>query len=307
MAQPRKGLIRLLTVILFGILFLWPVRITGTPVAAQDPGEAGCFLWEVVAETGPSYLLGSVHLGTDDLYPLPAKIEEAYESSSFLVVEANILAVEEEELFSLMHSFAINPGFRSVEQYISEEEYAMLQQVLAELGLDIAQLSFCRPWYLANLITSLRFINAGFNPDLGIDVYFLQKAGGNKDILELESLEFQFMLFSELPPELEHLYLREALTTSREEFAEKTRRLLEAWKTGDTGLLEEISFSKEKDAAYQEFYKRLISQRNVAMVAKIEEYMKKGTAFIVVGAAHLVGEDGIVELLRKRGYTVRQL
>ena len=308
--QLRKGspLIRLLIAVLFIILFPWPAPTAGNLAVAEYPEEAGCFLWEVETEAGPAYLLGSIHLGTEDLYPLPAKIEEAYEKSSFLVVEANILAVDDEELFSLASSFAINPGFQSVEQYISPEEYGMLLEVLAELGLEIGQVSFFRPWFLADMIAYTRFVKAGLNPDLGIDRYFLQRASGKKDILELESVEFQFMLFSELPPELERLYLRDILASGGEEFEEEIRRLLASWQTGDTGLLEEIllPFGK-KDAAFHELYDRLILQRNRGMVVKIEEYMQKGTVFIVAGAAHFVGEAGIVELLRKRGYTVRRL
>jgi uncharacterized protein YbaP (TraB family) len=158
------------------------------------------------------------------------------------------------------------------------------------------------------MISSLRFLKAGFNPNLGIDLHFLQKASGKKDILELESLEFQFRLFSELPSELERFYLRDTLATGMEGFEEELRQLLEAWKTGDTVLLEEIlSSEEEKDAAYYELNEGIINRRNLEMTAKIEEYIRKGTAFIVAGAAHFTGENGIVELLRKRGYTVRQL
>ena len=180
----KESLVRRLFVV---ILFLWPVLATVNPAVADYPEEARCFFWEVEAETGTSYLLGSIHLGTEDLFPLPAKIEEAFEKSSFLVVEANILAVDEEELRSLMNSFAVNPGLQSIEQYISPEEYDMLLAVLAEFELDIGQVSFFRPWFLAQMISSLRFLKAGFNPNLGIDLHFLQKASGKKDILELES------------------------------------------------------------------------------------------------------------------------
>ena len=235
------------------------------------------------------------------------KDEEAYEKSSFLVVEANILAVDKAELLSLTNSFAVNPGFQSVEQYISPEEYIMLLEVLAELELDIGQVSFFRPWFLAQMITNIRSQKAGLNPNLGIDLHFLQRASGEKDILELESLEFQFILFSELPSELERLYLRDTLATGMEEFEEEIHQLLEAWKTGDAGLLEKILHPSEEDTARYELYERLITRRNQDMVAKIEKYMQKGTAFIVAGAGHFVGENGIVELLRKRGYTVRQL
>jgi len=304
----KSSLIRLLTTVLLVMLFSWPGPIPGTPAAAESPDEATCFLWEVDGKTGQAYLLGSVHLGTDHLFPLPPKIEEAYEKSSFLAVEINLLAVEEEELFSITQAFAINPAFQGIWHYISTEEYKMLQEALAEFDINIEQVSFFRPWYLANTVTMSKFIKAGFDPGLGIDLYFMQKASGKKDILELESAEFQYRLFSELPSELERLYLRDALTTGVEEIAEETNRLLEAWKTGDTGLLEEVLLSyKDKDTAHYRLYERLVIQRNRGMVEKIEEYMGQGTPFIVIGAAHMVGDDGIVELLRQRGYTVRQL
>lgn len=291
------------------MLFLLPVLIAANPAAVEGPEEKRCFLWEVDSEDDPTYLLGAVHLGVADLFPLDPKIEKAYEKSSFLVVEANILDVDEEELVSLLNSCAVNPGYQSVERYISPDEYALLLEALAELNLNIEQVSFYRPWFLGNLITVARLLKTGFNPNFGIDLYFLQKASGEKDILELETVEFQYMLFSDLSPEQERLFLRDALTTtSEEEIEEYTSQLFQAWKTGDTVLMEKLLLSYQGiDAAYYGLYERIFLQRNREMAVKIEEYMQKGTCFVVVGAGHLVGEEGIVELLRKRGYTIRQL
>ena len=82
--------------------------------------------------------------------------------------------------------------------------------------------------------------------------------------------------------------------------------MLEAWKTGIPFYSRKFYLPKKKDALIQ-LNEGIINRRNLEMTAKIEEYIRKGTAFIVAGAAHFTGENGIVELLRKRGYTVRQL
>lgn len=268
--------------------------------------EDKSFLWELRSETGLAYLLGSLHLGTEMLFPLAPKIEEAYEKSSVLVVEANTLVIDEGEMEQIIMQNAFNPNLAGIDRFLSETEYTMLVNKLAEYNIPMEEMAVFRPWFLATLVSTLEIMKLGFNPDFGIDLYFLQKATGEKNIWELESAEFQITMLSSLPPELERLYLVDALTGNVEE---TLSQLVEAWKRGDTGLMEELIFSPlTEEPDYYRLYEKIFFQRNRQMASKIEEYLHSTEiCFVVVGSGHLVGEEGIVELLRDRGYEVRQL
>ncbi len=287
------------------LLFLLLAFPTGVLFTGESAGDKS-FLWEVRSETGLAYLLGSLHMGTELLFPLAPKIEEAYEKSSVLVVEVNLLLIEETEMEKLIMENAINPNFATIDQFLPETEFAMLAGKLAEHNIAIEEMAVFRPWFLATLVSTLDIIKLGFNPDFGIDLYFMQKATGEKNIWELESAAFQITMLSSLPPEVERLYLMDTLTT---DVAETLPRLVEAWKRGDTGLMQDLVFAAlTEEPDYYKLYEKIYFERNRQMALKIEEYLHgTETCFIVVGAGHLVGEEGIVELLRNRGYEVKQL
>jgi len=288
------------------VFLLLLVISTGALFTGESAGEDKCFLWEVQSETGLVYLLGSLHLGVERLFPLDPKIEEAYEKSSVLVVEANPLIIDEEEMENLIMQNAVNPDFAGIEQVLSETEYTMLVNKFTEYNIPLEEMAIFRPWFLATLVSTLEIMQLGFDPDFGIDLYFVQKATGEKNIWELETAEFQITMLSSLPPDLERLYLADALTSNVEE---ELLLLVEAWERGDTGLMEELMFTDStKEPDYYLLYEKIFFQRNRNMVLKIEEYLQTTeVCFVIVGSGHLVGEEGIVELLRDRGYEIRQL
>jgi hypothetical protein len=181
---------------------------------------------------------------------------------------------------------------------------------LAEkLGLPAAQLEQMKPWLLSISLSSLSLIKLGYSPDMGIDRHFVKAAKDKKEILELESMEYQIKLLSGLSEELQLKFLELTLEEA-DKAKERMEKIVGAWSKGDAATLEDEMLKKRaaKNAAQAEFQAKLIDERNVTMAKKIGEYLKtKDVHFVVVGSAHLIGEKGIVRLLEKDGFKVEQL
>jgi hypothetical protein len=265
------------------------------------------FLWKVQSSSGTVYLLGSLHFLKREAYPLHRIIEDAFASSRTLVVEANINDLSQLDLGKLM-STAIYQNGDSIERHLSRQTYAALQKRLQQNGMASQLIERQKPWLAALTITALELSKMGFDPNYGIDKYFLTKAAGRKTVLELESIDYQIDLlsgFSEAEQDLFLMYTLRDLDLIRAE----ADNLVRVWKTGDVrGLESLLSKSATNDGGMSSIYEKLFFVRNAEMTRKIEGYLRTGeTAFVVVGAGHLVGEKGIVQALRRKGYTVEQL
>jgi len=157
-------------------------------------------------------------------------------------------------------------------------------------------------------LVALESLKLGFDPNYGIDKYFLSKAEGKKKILELESLDYQIDLlshFSDKEQELFLIYTLKDLNIMEQELD----KLTQAWTTGDTKGMESIlTRSVSEDKRLSPIFEKLIYERNRKMVSKIEDLLRtKETYFVIVGAGHLVGNRGIIEILKGKGYFVEQL
>jgi uncharacterized protein YbaP (TraB family) len=156
-------------------------------------------------------------------------------------------------------------------------------------------------------LTSLALKNAGYDQSLGIDQVFIKENGSNKPILELESVEQQARLFDAFTPqEQEQMLLQTLREIGRGQ--ELFKQILEAWKTGDADAMDiVVRHGFDAGATGSKLFKVLFADRNTAMTSKIDELLGDGrTYFIVIGAGHLSGEQGILRQLEQKGYTVSQ-
>lgn len=294
-----------LGMILFFFLFLAAIGPWAYTQDALAQNEKS-FIWRVEAEGSTVYILGSIHFLKKENYPLHPKIEKAFDEADTLVVEANINDESKINPAMIMER-AFYPENDSLQSHVSKETYERIREEAGVLGIPPEQMNRCRPWFLAITISSLEFMKWGYDPRYGIDYYFLTKAANLKRVLELESLDYQVKLLSSLSDaeqELFLLYTLRDLKIAGEEF----NQLFKTWAAGDSQGMESIlmKYTKE-DGRLASAYEKLVYERNRNMAEKIEAYLKtKGTYFVVIGAAHLVGEKGIVEILRGKGYRVVQ-
>jgi uncharacterized protein len=298
----KKSGFRLLSIALLACLFSLSVHLCSAASQKQHN-----FLWKVQSKTNTVYLLGSVHFMKKDVYPLNTEIEEAFRVSDVLAVEADVNDVIGIDMPKIM-SAAFYPEGDSLEGHISGETLERIKKEFELLGMPSWLVIRQKPWFLALSLTSLKLVQSGLDPAYGIDVHFLSKAQGQKKIRELESIDYQIDLLSGFSDSEQEAFLRYTLNDLNS-LEKNIDILITAWKNGDVRAMESVIVQGVKDdSATASIYEKLIYGRNRNMTQKIEDFLKTNeTYFVIIGAGHLVGEKGIVGILKQRGYQVQQL
>lgn len=278
-------------------------------VFAQDSHSQSkkSFLWKVQSKTNTVYVLGSIHYLKKELYPLDEKIEKAFDQSMILGVEANVDNISKIDAQKLAES-AFYSENDTLEKHLSPETLELVKKQLTELGVSPEAANKYRPWFLGLSLASLEVLKLGFDPNYGIDRYFLSKATEKKKIVELESLEYQINLLSTLSEKEQELFLLYTLKDINV-LEQELDKLVKAWSAGDEkGIELIITKSLKEDKRFVPVYEKLVIERNKKMASKIEDYLKeKETFLVIVGAGHLVGNQGIIELLKGKGFLPEQL
>ncbi len=265
------------------------------------------FLWRAQSNGGTVYILGSIHLLKKDIYPLSRTIENAFEKSAVLAVEADINDIGKLDIGKLM-ARAFYPANDTLEKHVSGDTFNLVKEEAQRLGLPAEFVYNQKPWFLGLTLSSIELLKAGYGPDYGIDKYFLSRAAGKKKVMELESLDYQIDLLSGLNDKEQETFLLYMLKDLRI-LGQEVDKLVEAWKSGAMESMDAtIRKSFMQDGGFSGVYEKLIYERNRSMALKIEGYLKTNrTYFVVVGAAHLLGDRGIIRLLKDRGYSIEQL
>jgi uncharacterized protein len=273
------------------------------------PASAASFLWEVSSLTSRVYLFGTVHAGKKEWYPLPAAVEKAFADSSVLVVEADI--TDAEGLAKTAPAMMLPPSV-TLQQSVLPADYERFRKQLARYGIPAAQVEQMRPFMAVSLLVFTEWARLGYLPQYGVDGYLIGRAKATgKRIVEIEGLEAQAKLIASLTPEENRTLFAGTLSALESGLTgEQVNGLVNAWQTGQAALLLETARKyNDQVPGAKEFEEKFIWARHDAMAAKIEGYLNRSKErhFIAVGGLHLAGPRGLVEMLRSRGYTVRQL
>jgi uncharacterized protein YbaP (TraB family) len=284
--------------------------------AAEDKA----FFWKVTSDISSAdrstsdatvYLMGSIHFADKSFYPLRAEIKQAYESSRSLAVELDVNKIDHETYNRILVERGVFDDGTTIKDVISEETWLQLRQRLNRLNVDYEAVKNYRPGIMVLTLSALQVMQMGFDPNFGIDVHFLDQASSqdtSKEIIELETLEQQLDLFLNIPNG--DLLLRETLY-SLDESELMMSDMVRYWKQGDEKRMSKMLFEDALDdyPAFSDIYDSLFYDRNDAMREKVELMLaeKGATYFVVVGTGHLIGDRGIVNELRKKGYRVERL
>ena len=197
------------------------------------------------------------------------------------------------------------PEGQKLSQHISETTREKLEEKLQELGLSPADFSRFKPWFLAVTLTTLELQRLGFNPAYGLDLHFYTKAKADKkELAYLESVEYQLSLLGEMNAQDQTSFLNQTLQ-DLDISAQLADDMMAAWQNGETDDLYELLFKSFED--HPGIKNRLLTRRNKAWLPQIEKMLKTPeTKMVIVGAGHLIGPDGLVELLKQKGYAVKQ-
>ncbi len=273
------------------------------PVAQTADGKRG-FLWKVERGGKTSWLAGSLHMMTPDAYPLPTAMTQAFASSDALVEEADPDELASPEFALTLLTKALYPEGQSLEDHVSAATFRMISERGSKAGLPVEMLRRMKPWMVSTTLQALELQNGGFDPALGLDVHFHGQAKTmRKRFVPLETGLEQVSFLENLGTGLEDAIIRENVEGAETEVAE-VRKIAAAWQKGDAAALEQLILGSMKDSPA--VYQSLIVSRNRAWVPKLRACIDTSRCFIVVGAAHLVGPEGVVALLRAQGYAVTQ-
>jgi uncharacterized protein YbaP (TraB family) len=290
----------------FGTLcgFAFLLALSGIPqqVRAQEKS----FLWKVGSTEHSIYILGSIHFLKKENYPLKKSIEEAFAGAKKIVLEIDLKATTPEKAQHVMLEKALYRDGTTLQQNIAQETYRSAEQRANGLGIDLRALGPFKPWFVALTLTSLKLQKLGFDSNYGIDRYLADRAkNSDKATGGLETLESQVGLIDQLPRRDQELMLRESLK-ELDLLDQGVERIVQSWLAGDVNSLEALLLAGMRE--YPEVHQKLIIDRHRRWVPQIEKMIKqRENVLVVVGAAHLVGKDGIIELLRARGYSAEQM
>lgn len=277
------------------------------PVAAQaESAKVGApLMWVVKDADSTVYLLGSIHLLKPDMQWQDARIITAMAQSREMWLEiANLDDQAAAGQAFLKH--AINPKGNLTEG-MSEADIARLNLALDQHGIPMAQARNLKPWAVGLLITVKSMVDAGYDPNSGVDKTLLDQAkAAGKPVKGFETIEQQMGFFGSFDEETSRQFLIDVLN-QEEEGKALLETMLTAWYTGDEATLEKI-FTEEMMVKTPKLYDVLLKGRNRNWVPQIEQILSgSGTSLIVVGTGHLVGPDGVPTLLKAKGIRVDAL
>jgi uncharacterized protein len=263
------------------------------------------FLWRVNSDQNHLYILGSIHLLKKETYPLKKSIEDAFEQTKKLVLEIDLSSANSQKIQQLMLQKSISTDGTLLHQSVSDETYQAVAKRAKELDIDIRVLSPFKPWVIAMTMAAIKLQQLGFDPSLGVDRHLAERAKQtDKPTAGLETAEFQLDLFDRFSAKEQELLLRQSMD-EMDHVERNVTAIVQAWRSGDVGAVERHLLVGMRD--YPEIHRKVIDDRNQRWLPQIESLLSRGeNALIVVGAAHLVGKNGIIELLKNRGYRVEQ-
>jgi hypothetical protein len=263
-------------------------------------------LWRIRSKSNVVYLLGSVHYLKSENYPLAEVMEAAFRDAHRVVFEINMESAQGSQTQQLMAFKGLYTDGTTLKDHVTPETYAQADKEFQRLGLDIQIFNQFKPWFTALSLLAVKLQALGFDPSQGIDFYFSRKAKQEKkETSGLETLEYQFDLFDKLPQRVQEALLLQSLSGGESTEA-AVNAVVKAWAAGDLQALDTLLLRDWRE--YPELYQSLVVERNRAWLPKIESYLAQNeNTLVVVGAGHLAGKDGLIEMLKARGYSVEQL
>ena len=268
--------------------------------------KADTSVWSVRSGDNVIYLGGTVHLLRPADYPLPGEFEEAYQASSELYFETDIASMSDLSVQAQMLQQLTYGDDESLSSILSDEAYAALSAYTATAGLPIAMLNKFKPGLLISTLQILVFQSMGFTPQ-GVDAFFHTRAvGDGKAEGQLETVQEQIGFIAAMGEGNESEFILLSLKDLAET-GDVMEDMIGAWRSGDAEGLSEL-FVEEMKVEAPALYDTLLLQRNLKWVPQIDSMLQDAdTEFVLVGAAHLVGENGLLDMLSQKGYEINQL
>ncbi|VUD53741.1 hypothetical protein TDB9533_01895 [Thalassocella blandensis] len=277
------------------------ISLFGIPSYAEAP------VWKVSKNGHHVYLGGTFHMLAKSDYPLPKAFEKAYKDASTLLFETDIQALQSPKYqMQLMNAMTLRDG-STIKDKLSPKTFAKLQAFFDERNIPAATFNYLTPTGVALTIAVMEYQRLGMNPESGVDQYYSNKAKADgKSLDQLNTPEEQISFIANLGKGQEDEMIMQTLSDI-ELLSSMLGDLKAAWRTGDLTTLNKdylAPIQKEFPDAYQE----LFVDRNNSWLPKVLELLKdEDTEFVLVGAVHMAGEEGLIEQLKRSGCKIEQM
>jgi hypothetical protein len=286
----------------FAMCLLWLL-----PAAAlADSAASPVTMWMAEGASNRVYVLGSIHLLRAQDHPLPRVIGDAYDDAETLYMELDMDDLDPLHMQATINRLGMLEEGTSLREVMGDELYAEAATLATRLEIPLEMLDRTEPWFAAITVEQLVLARVGFNPAYGVEMHLLKKASADgKEILGFETVEQQLGYLDGLSLEAQRALLMQTLTESAA-IGEIMDDLILAWRSGDIDYLEQTLL--DDVSGYPELYDAIVADRNRLWVDTIDELLDDGEDYLViVGALHLVGEDGVPRLLEQRGVRITQM
>lgn len=294
---------RLIVTLFFGIVILSaPVRADAAEAVHVSPA-----LWQVKKGEGSVYLLGSFHLLPENYKWYDGIIQQSFESSQELVMEAKMTPESTAGIQAMVINNAFFAGDDNLKNYLDSAHYEkMLEYAKSLMGMDEVAVKKMKPWFVGLQMSVISIMSSGMDPALGVDKQLEGLAEkGSKTISGLETPQQSMNALIKHPLNVQSAMLTDTLD-KLDDFETYVNSYLDAWASGEAEVMSKIM--TEDMATHQDMYQALLVDRNNNWLPAIEGYINGGkNIFIVVGAAHLVGPDGLVRMLESKGYKLDKI
>jgi len=262
-------------------------------------------VWRVSKGDQSLYLGGTCHILRASDYPLPTEFDLAYEAADSLVFEVDPDDLQDPAFAMKIMAESVYKDGRTLKSVLSTEAYAALAEECRQANMPIEMIQSMKPGMAVMMLTIQELMKAGVSEE-GVDLHYGNRAKADgKTIAALETAEFQLKLITTLGEGAESelvLYSLQDLDQISELFDE----IIAAWRSGDLDTINEMFVEDMAEAP--EIYDVMLKDRNARWLPQIEVMLKtKPTEFILVGVGHMPGKDGLIELLKAKGYTVTQV
>lgn len=275
------------------------------PAHAQSSGH-GVPLWQVLGRTNSIYLLGSVHMLRESDHPLPGVFYEAYEDADALIMELDVTNVDPVATQALVNELGMIRDGRQLDDLLGAADYSAALGLAEKANIPLAMLAGAEPWLAAVTIDALMLTRLGFSPAHGVEMHIAELAASDgKPVAGLETERQQLEMLDGLSASAQRDLLLQTLAEGQD-VESAMNDLIASWRHGDMAEIESTLLQDIRQ--YPEIYRVILLQRNENWVGQISELLDDPRNYlIIVGAMHLVGDDGLPSLLQKRGLVVRQL
>jgi len=270
--------------------------------------HAAPLLWVIEDSDSKLYLAGSLHLLPESAYPLDPALEQAYADTERLVLEADLKQLESPTNQTMLLAAAQADTDATLRERIGDALYEDVRRQAERLGLPLFSLDSLKPWFVGLMLELSAYQQAGFRPEYGLDQHFSQRAiADEKPILGLETVDEHMSLLVGLGDNGVDSTTTLAATLSQfDAYDDLPNTVYTAWRTGDLDAMAELveTMRTEQPAAYE----RLLANRNQRWVSELSALLDGASnVLVVVGAAHLPGEHGLLALMRTEGLEPRRV